>query len=349
MAETEARPVDDERPSAGVPSEGPPEPSDPSGRNGAPPIETDHDEATAAPLTEGGGAQRDPAAVSADAAATGGSAATSDGPRHAPHRGKHEHGARRRFVGSTPFLILVALVVALIVKTFFVQAFYIPSESMEPTLAVGDRVFVNKVVYDLGDITRGDVIVFGNPHPGQGTDRGPIGAFLNWLGEGIGFAQPEDEDFIKRVVGLPGETVSIQDKKVFIDGTELREPYALWDDERVYPSSEFLPEPQRSRDQMKPLRLPAGQYFVMGDNRDHSNDSRYWGTVPRTMIKGRAFMVYWSFDWEPLPPKSTFRDRVIELVNVTRRFVSHTRWKRTFFIVDSQYHYTPGISSYGKQ
>ena len=281
MAETEARPVDDERPSAGVPSEGPPEPSDPSGRNGAPPIETDHDEATAAPLTAGGGAQRDPAAVSADAAATGGSAATSDGPRHAPHRGKHEHGARRRFVGSTPFLILVALVVALIVKTFFVQAFYIPSESMEPTLAVGDRVFVNKVVYDLGDITRGDVIVFGNPHPGQGTDRGPIGAFLNWLGEGIGFAQPEDEDFIKRVVGLPGETVEISDNVVYIDGQPLEEPY-LTDDAKI------------SNGDYPLTQVPDDALFVMGDNRGNSADSRYGlGFVPVEKVIGRAFVVIW--------------------------------------------------------
>ncbi|HEV7765923.1 MAG TPA: signal peptidase I, partial [Thermoanaerobaculia bacterium] len=193
---------------------------------------------------------------------------------------------------------------------------------------------VNKFIYGpdanpgglmpLRDVQRGDIVVFRYP-------------------------QQPDIDFVKRVVGLPGETVSIEDKKVFVDGTELREPYVLWDDERIYPASEFLPEPQRSRDQMKPLKLPAGQYFVMGDNRDHSNDSRYWGTVPRSMIKGRAFMVYWSFDWEPLPPKSTFTDRSRELVNVTRHFFSHTRWKRTFFIVDSQHHYTPGVSSYGNE
>lgn len=280
MAETEARPVDDERPSAGVPSEGPPEPTDPSGRNGAPPIEADHDEATAAPLTEGDGAQRDPA-VSADATATGGPPATSDGPRHAPRRGKHEHGARRRFVGSTPFLILVALVVALIVKTFFVQAFYIPSESMEPTLAVGDRVFVNKVVYDLGDITRGDVIVFGNPHPGQGTDRGPIGTFLNWLGEGIGLAQPEGEDFIKRVVGLPGETVEISDNVVYIDGEPLDEPY-LTDDAKI------------SNGDYPLTQVPDDSLFVMGDNRGNSADSRYGlGFVPVEKVIGRAFVVIW--------------------------------------------------------
>lgn len=205
----------------------------------------------------------------------------SEAPLHAARRGKHEHGARHRFVGSTPFLILVALVVALVVKTFFVQAFYIPSESMEPTLAVGDRVFVNKVVYDLGDITRGDVIVFGNPHPGQDTERGPIGAFLSWLGEGIGFAQPEDEDFIKRVVGLPGETVEISDNVVYIDGEPLEEPY-LTDDAKLH-NGEY------------PLKqVPDDTLFVMGDNRGNSADSRYGlGFVPVEKVIGRAFVVIW--------------------------------------------------------
>ena len=285
MAETEARPVDDGRPSAGVPSDRPPEPTDASDRNGATPIETDRGHAAPAPLAEGEGegegARHDPAAVPADATATGGPPAASEGPRHTPRRGKHEHGARRRFVGSTPFLILVALVVALIVKTFFVQAFYIPSASMEPTLAVGDRVFVNKVVYDLGDITRGDVIVFGNPHPGQGTDRGPIGAFLSWLGEGIGFAQPEDEDFIKRVVGLPGETVEISDNVVYIDGEPLDEPY-LTDDAKV------------SNGDYPLTQVPDDALFVMGDNRGNSADSRYGlGFVPVDEVIGRAFVVIW--------------------------------------------------------
>ncbi|MGH2591744.1 MAG: signal peptidase I, partial [Actinomycetota bacterium] len=132
---------------------------------------------------------------------------------------------RRGFVGSTPFLILVALGIAILVKSFLVQAFYIPSESMVPTLEVGDRVFVNKLVYDFGDIGRGDVIVFENPHSEQLQDRGTVSAFLHWLGEGIGFAQPADEDFIKRVIALPGETVEIRDDVVYIDDQPLDEPY----------------------------------------------------------------------------------------------------------------------------
>src|SRR3990172_8441337 len=132
---------------------------------------------------------------------------------------------RRRFVGSTPFLVLVALGVAILIKTFLVQAFYIPSASMVPTLEIGDRVFVNKLAYDIGDIGRGDVIVFESPHPGDVPDRGLVGGFLHWLGEGIALAQPEDEDFIKRVIGLPGETVEIRNTVVYVDGEAIDEPY----------------------------------------------------------------------------------------------------------------------------
>ena len=207
--------------------------------------------------------------------------------RPAQRTDDHRHGkhaqppARHRFVGSTPFLILVALVVAIVVKTFLIQAFYIPSESMLPTLEVGDRVFVNKLVYDLGDIHRGDVIVFGNPHPEQVPDRGLVDGFLHWLGEGIGFAQPENEDFIKRVIGLPGETLEIRDNVVYIDGRALDEPYLTAAAERHngdYPFTE----------------VPDGELFVMGDNRGNSADSRFGlGFVPVERVIGKAFVIIW--------------------------------------------------------
>jgi len=193
------------------------------------------------------------------------------------------NGARRasRFVGSTPFLILIAIVVAIVVKTFVVQAFYIPSESMVPTLEVGDRVFVNKFVYDIGDVGRGDVIVFENPNSTALPDRGVIGGFVHWLGEGIGFAQPEDEDFIKRVIGLPGEVVEFRDNVVYIDGEALEEPY--------------LTEQARTLngDGMR-FVVPPDSLFVMGDNRGNSADSRYGlGYVPLDKVIGRAFVVIW--------------------------------------------------------
>ena len=187
----------------------------------------------------------------------------------------------RRFIGSTPFLILVAIVIAIFIKTFVVQAFYIPSESMEPTLEVGDRVFVNKFVYDIGDVERGDVIVFANPHPDAIEDRGIVEGFFHWLGEGIGFAQPEDEDYIKRVIGLPGETIEIDDNVVSVDGTPLEEPY-------VTPTAA-----QSNGDGMR-FEVPEGSLFVMGDNRGNSGDSRYGlGFIPLDKVIGEAFVVIW--------------------------------------------------------
>jgi signal peptidase I len=188
---------------------------------------------------------------------------------------------KRRFVGSTPFLILVAVVVAIVVKSFLIQAFYIPSESMEPTLDVGDRVFVNKFAYDIGDIGRGDVIVFANPNPGASQDRGVVAGFLHWLGEGIGVAQPEDEDFIKRVIGLPGETIEIKDNVVYIDGQALDEPY-------------LTGQARRFNGDFPPTEIPTDGYFVMGDNRGNSADSRYGlGFVPADRVIGKAFVVIW--------------------------------------------------------
>ena len=184
---------------------------------------------------------------------------------------------RRRFVGSTPFLVLVALGVAIIVKTFFIQAFYIPSESMVPTLEVGDRVFVNK----LAGVDRGDVIVFESPHDIEGPDRGVVGGFLHWLGEGIGVAHPENEDYIKRVVGLPGETVEIRDNVVYIDGEPLAEPY-------------ISKQAAACNGEYPFTKVPDDALFVLGDNRCNSGDSRYGlGFIPVDKVIGQAFVIIW--------------------------------------------------------
>jgi signal peptidase I len=168
-----------------------------------------------------------------------------------------------------------------LIKTFLVQAFYIPSESMVPTLEVGDRVFVNKLAYDIGDVGRGDVIVFENPNPAELPDRSLVDGFLHWLGEGIGFAQPENEDFIKRVIALPGETIEIRDDVVYIDGEPLDEPY-------------LTPEAVRFNGDYPPTTIPEDSLFVMGDNRGNSADSRYGlGFVPIGRVVGRAFVVIW--------------------------------------------------------
>jgi signal peptidase I len=130
---------------------------------------------------------------------------------------------------------------------------------------------------------------------------------------------------------------------VSVNGKPLDEPYVVHVDPQVYPKMPALPEPYRSRDQFGPYTVAPRSYFAMGDNRDRSSDSRYWGTVPRSMIKGRAFMVYWSFKGEPPPPGSPPAARVRELVSVVIHFFDRTRWQRTFFIVDSKYHFTPEI------
>jgi signal peptidase I len=221
--------------------------------------------------------------------------------------------------------LLIAMIFVNFAKIFVFQAFKIPSGSMMDNLLIGDHIIVNKYVYGAGgagmypflgfrEIEKGDIIVF--RFPGDPTT-----------------------DFVKRVVALPGETVSIRDKAVFIDGRKLPEPYKIQVDETTYPPQPALPEPYRSRDQFGPFRVPDGQYFVMGDNRDRSNDSRFWGTVPRSMIKGRAFLVYWSYRGVPPPPGSQGSDRVKELLRVIGHFRSLTRWNRTFFVIDSRYHY----------
>jgi signal peptidase I len=189
----------------------------------------------------------------------------------------------RGFWHELPVLIVIALVIAILIKTFLVQAFYIPSESMEPTLLPGDRVLVCRVCTHLDDIHRGDVIVFSDPDPGPDEGRGVIGGFLHWLGEGIGVAQPENPDFIKRVIGLPGDTVEIRSGTVYVNGERLDEPYLdAQHDDRSFPI--------RS--------VPDGMLYVLGDNRAHSGDSRFdppegVGLVPIDKVIGKAFVIVW--------------------------------------------------------
>ncbi len=189
-------------------------------------------------------------------------------------------GDRRKasFLREVPVLVLIALALAILIKTFVVQAFYIPSESMTPTLQVGDRVLVNKVVYKVGDIHRGDVIVFQNPDQTQLPHRNWLGAALHWLGEGLGLQQPENEDLIKRVIGLPGDTVEARNGRVYVNGRPLSEPY--------------LP-PGTTTVMSRTYRVPPGDLFVLGDNRGNSADSRVFGFLPERDVIGKAFVIIW--------------------------------------------------------
>src|SRR6266498_4356364 len=182
------------------------------------------------------------------------------------------------FLRELPFLLLVAFLLALLIKTFVVQAFYITSESMEPTLNIGDRVLVNKVVYHLHPPRRGDIIVFEDPHPTAQDNRNVLSTFWHWLTEGFGVSTNPEKDFIKRVVGLPGDTVAIRHCKVMINGKVLQEPYKHVRDCREY----------------GPHRVPKDNVFVMGDNRPNSSDSRFaLRDIPEDKIVGRAFVIIW--------------------------------------------------------
>jgi signal peptidase I len=185
---------------------------------------------------------------------------------------------------ADPFL--AAVIFALFARTFLFQAFAVPSPSMETTVLTGDRLLVNKFVYAPRAPALAPLL------PARAIRRGDI----------VIFRYPEDprRDFIKRVVGLPGETVAIQDRSVSIDGRPLEEPWAFHSDDRIWPDDPSVPEDRRRRDQLPAERVPEGSYFVLGDNRDDSRDSREWGPVPAGNIRGRALVVYWS-----LPPRAS--------------------------------------------
>ncbi len=173
--------------------------------------------------------------------------------------------------------IIVAAVLALLIRTFIVQAFKIPSGSMKNTILVGDHILVNKFIY-------GTRIPFTNIKilPIRKPERGDI----------IVFKYPEKEsvDFIKRLIGMPGDVVQVIDKVVYINGKPLTEPYAIHKD------SEILPRALEPRDNFGPVKVPPHDYFMMGDNRDRSRDSRFWGFVNENEILGKAMIIYWSWD-----------------------------------------------------
>jgi len=212
--------------------------------------------------------------------------------------------------------IVIAVILALFVRTFVVQAFKIPTGSMENNLLIGDHLLVNKFVFGptesavertilpTGTVRRGDVVVFKFP------------------------VEPE-RDFIKRVIGLPGETLELRNKKVYVNGSPLEEPYVHF----LEPPSgdpsmhEFTSSDLRER--YGPVVVPPNQYFVMGDNRDNSQDSRYWGFLPRDYIKGKALVIYWSYeagreDYQDAGAAATIKG----LASVFVHFFTRTRWDR---------------------
>ena len=182
------------------------------------------------------------------------------------------------FLTELPGLVLMAFALALLIKSTLIQAFWIPTGSMEPTLVPGDRVIVAKVPYYFHDPQRGDIIGFEEPDPAKTPDRGIVGGFTHWLGQGLGFSPPDNPDYIKRVIGTPGQTVWARHGDVFVDGVKISEPY-LGDI-----TTENFPH----------TTVPEGKLFVMGDNRSNSLDSRFGlGFVPIDRVIGKAVVIIW--------------------------------------------------------
>jgi signal peptidase I len=213
--------------------------------------------------------------------------------------------------------IIIAVILALFVRTFVLQAFKIPTGSMENNLLIGDHLLVNKFVYapttssvertllPIGTIRRGDVLVFKSP------------------------VEPE-RDLIKRVIGLPGERLEQKEKKLYINGQPLNEPYVFFLEPPRHNSE--LTEATTSSDPREnygPGTVPPNQYFRMGDNRDNSLDSRYWGFMPADYVKGKAVFIYWSYESEREDYEDESAGATIKgIASVFMHFFTKTRWDR---------------------
>ena len=175
--------------------------------------------------------------------------------------------------------ILIALLLALFIRTFVVQAFKIPSGSMKDTLLIGDHILVSKFIYGIKNPFNDATLI-----PFKKPQRRDIVVFK--------YPVNPTQDYIKRVVGLPGDTIEIKDKKVYVNDEPQEEKYAIFLDNKI------LPAHVQRRDNMGPITVPENSLFVMGDNRDNSYDSRFWNFVDLKSVKGKAFILYWSWDKE---------------------------------------------------
>lgn len=175
--------------------------------------------------------------------------------------------------------IIIAILIALFIRTFVVQAFKIPSGSMKPTFQIGDHILVSKFIYGIKiPIIRKNLIPIGDPK------RGDIVVFI--------YPEDRSKDFIKRVIGIGGDTIEIRNKKIFLNGLPHNDSNSVYSDDFIIPGS------IQPRDNFGPITVRPGTIFVMGDNRDQSYDSRFWGFVDLKDVMGKAFMIYWSWDGE---------------------------------------------------
>jgi signal peptidase I len=218
--------------------------------------------------------------------------------------------------------LLIAAIFLGFANTFVVKTFYIPSASMEETLLIGDHLFVNRFIFGRnGDGPLASLM------PSRGVQRGDI----------VIFRSVEDPrvDMVKRCIGVPGDTIEIRDKQLFVNGLEVDDDsYAVHQDPSTYRNRPGMPRQQRIRDNFGPYTVPPDSYFCMGDNRDRSYDSRYWGTVPAHYVKGRALMIYWSYGGEVSDGSwHGLGNKLAQLVSTATGFFTRTRWSRSFQII----------------
>lgn len=236
-------------------------------------------------------------------------------------RGRASERRRGSFWRELPILLVIAFVLALLIKTFLVQAFFIPSGSMERTLhgcpgCSGDRVLVNKLVYRFHDPRPGDIVVFRGPSSWQpevqiSEPSNPVSKFFNAIGQAIGVSQPSEKDFVKRVIAVGGQTVSCCDAqgRVMVDHHSLNEPYIYQNSPDVHSTTCALGR------EFGPITVPKGRMWVMGDHRSESSDSRchvedsHRGTIAVSDVIGKAFVIVWPPSrWDTLGTPGTFND-----------------------------------------
>ncbi len=258
--------------------------------------------------------------------------------KSAPAAASQEHQGDHTTVSEYLESLLVTVILALFGTSFVVQAFKIPSASMESTLQIGDHLLVNKFIFGgsgawyekvlpYRPLARGDIIVFKYPYA-------------------------DHQHFVKRVIGLPGDHLKLADQQVYVNGKLLNEPYVVHDSgissydsfnytfppakEQLIPSG-VLPDWRsefRKHVSGDEIVVPVGKYFAMGDNRDHSSDSRYWGFVDRDAIMGRPFLIYWSVDATSSDyAQTTFWQRLIGIFDTLAHLPARTRWSRMLHTV----------------
>jgi signal peptidase I len=213
--------------------------------------------------------------------------------------------------------LVFSLIFVFFFTSFIAQATQVPTESMKPTILVGDHFFLDKFAFPANYPDFISRIL-----PVRSVKRGEI----------VAFKSPENPKvpFIKRVIGLPGDVLEIRDKVVYINGRKLDEPYKYLIDPNVYERGSGIPQDYLVRDNYGPVRIPPYCYFMMGDNRDNSNDSRYWGFVKSQYIIGKPLFVYWSYEADPYDPRpKSVIEYAKEYGSVALNFFTRTRWSRT--------------------